>query len=198
MGLELIVQDYVQRYRESAREELEWFRSQPDLASAVDVAARAVNREGKRYSHQYKIKAGSISAARKRLGANLNRIETAQNFGVLVRTVQDILRPTDGVAELYVYDTALRIGAYLGHLPKQIFLHAGTRDGARALKLPADERFLYVSEMPDALRVLEPFEIEDVLCIYKDRFVDALAGQFTPPDFTWCYPEPEEPGARVR
>lgn len=194
MGLDTIVQDYVRRFQASARDELDWFRSQPDLATAVDIAARCVNREGKRFSHQYKIRTESIAAARKRLGANLARIEAATNFGVLIKTIQEILRPTDGVAELYVYDCALRIGAYLGHLPKQVFLHAGTRDGARALGLPAGERFLYMSEMPEELRVLEPNEVEDVLCIYKDEFVAALAGQFTPPKFTWCYPEPEEPG----
>lgn len=192
MGLELIVDDYIRRYRTSAQEELEWFRSQPDLQTAVDVAARAVNREGKRYSHQYKIRADSICSARQRLARDLDRIKGAANFGVLVRTIKEILNPTDGVAELYVYDCALRVGAFLGYLPKQIFLHAGTRDGARALGLEWKERFLYVSDMPEELRVLEPYEIEDVLCIYKDMFALALRGRFTPPEFTWCYPQPQE------
>jgi hypothetical protein len=46
--------------------------------------------------------------------------------------------------------------------------------------------------MPDELRVLEPYEIEDVLCIYKDMFALALTNRFTPPEFTWCYPQPQE------
>lgn len=192
MGLELIVDDYIRRYRASAQEELQWFRSQPDLETAVDVAARAVDHEGKRYSHQYKIRADSISSARQSLAKNLDRIKGAPNFGVLLRTLNEILGPTDGVAELYVYDCALRIGAFVGHLPKQIFLHAGTRDGARALGLKWKERFLYISDLPDELRVLEPYEIEDVLCIYKDKFALALGGRFTPPEFTWCYPQPRE------
>jgi hypothetical protein len=97
MGLELIVDDYIRRYRTSAQEELEWFRSQSDLPTAVDVAARAVNREGKRYSHQYKIRADSIRSARQRLARDLDRIKGAANFGVLVRTIKEILNPTDGV-----------------------------------------------------------------------------------------------------
>jgi len=42
------------------------------------------------------------------------------------------------------------------------------------------------------LQRLAPHEIEDVLCIYADRFKAAVRGEFTPPDHVWCYPIVEE------
>ncbi|MEK7411500.1 MAG: hypothetical protein AAB327_09000, partial [Actinomycetota bacterium] len=39
----------------------------------------------------------------------------------------------DDLGPLYVYDTALRIGAKKGQMPKVVYLHAGTREGAKKL-----------------------------------------------------------------
>ena len=72
-----------------------------------------------------------------------------------------------GLGELYVYDTALRIGAKLNLLPNKVYLHAGTRSGAEALGFDGKATVLNVSDLPRELQKLEPHEIEDVLCIFK-------------------------------
>jgi hypothetical protein len=69
-----------------------------------------------------------------------------------------------------VYDTSLRIGAKLGFEPKHVYLHAGTRVGARALGLDTSASYLRASELPAPLRALRPHEIEDALCIFKRQF----------------------------
>lgn len=73
------------------------------------------------------------------------------------------------IGPLTVYDVATRIGAYLDQQPKRIYLHAGTRGGARALGLDGNRRTLERSELPREFRRLTPAECEDVLCIYKDH-----------------------------
>ena len=69
-----------------------------------------------------------------------------------------------------VYDTVLRIGAKLDLFPDRVYLHCGTREGARALGLKWRDPWLKVDELPRELRRLKPHEIEDFLCIYKGEF----------------------------
>jgi hypothetical protein len=77
-----------------------------------------------------------------------------------------------GLGHLYTYDTALRIGAKLDLLPEKVYLHAGTRKGAKALGLDWKARALEVASIPDELHELEPREIEDFLCIYEEKLTD--------------------------
>lgn len=69
-----------------------------------------------------------------------------------------------------VYHTALHIGAKLGLKPDKIYLHRGTRAGARKLGVNTRSATLSVDSLPTPLRVLDPREAEDFLCIYKARF----------------------------
>jgi hypothetical protein len=82
--------------------------------------------------------------------------------------IQRALDSVRGIGELYEYDTALRIGSYLRKLPKRVYLHAGTRVGAKALGFDPKLRSLNPRALPLPLRELKPHELEDVLCIYKD------------------------------
>jgi hypothetical protein len=66
------------------------------------------------------------------------------------------------------HDTAFRIGAKLDLLPVKAYLHAGARVGARALGYDRRLPWIEVSDLPRQLRRLKPYEIEDLLCIYKD------------------------------
>ena len=73
-----------------------------------------------------------------------------------------------GIGELYIYDTSMRLGAYLGFLPTKVYLHAGTRKGAKALGFTNSDA-LEISELPTEFGRLDPHEVEDVLCIFKDE-----------------------------
>jgi hypothetical protein len=102
------------------------------------------------------------------------RLQHATSFDDLYRRVAVAIEPLDGIGELTVYDTALRIGAKLGHLPSKVYLHRGTRAGAKALGLNWKAKTLAVRELPAVLRVLPAHEIEDCLCIFKDRLGKAV------------------------
>jgi hypothetical protein len=69
----------------------------------------------------------------------LKRAET-KTFDDFFTLLEQLLAPIKGLGELYVYDTALRIGAKIGLLPRRVYLHAGTRVGARHLALMAKRR----------------------------------------------------------
>jgi hypothetical protein len=49
-----------------------------------------------------------------------------------------------------------------------VYLHSGTRDGARALGLGRGRDTLRKHELPREFEELTAAEIEDCLCIYKD------------------------------
>ena len=72
-----------------------------------------------------------------------------------------------GIDDLMVYDTAPRIGAFLGRMPTVAYLRGGTREGARAAGRDYRQPFLALRDLPRTLWPLEKHEIEDLLCIYK-------------------------------
>jgi hypothetical protein len=124
--------------------------------------------DGKRYHHQCRIPLAALqTATAKLLRAPLLK---AKDFDELLRVVARAIGPIQGIGALTVYDTALRIGAKLGLQPTRVYLHAGTRAGARILGLTWRAPYLEVAECPPELRVLAPHEIEDCLCIFKKRF----------------------------
>lgn len=112
-----------------------------------------------------------MQSAVKLLWEEINPIRKCNSFHDLWLTTKK-LRAIKGLGELYVYDTSLRIGAYLNLFPKKIYLHAGTRKGASNYGLEiANREWLEMTEMPVKLKELEPQEIEDILCIYKDKIL---------------------------
>ncbi|TXH74901.1 hypothetical protein [Thiobacillus sp.] len=168
MTLYDIVADYICRYRVDAEQEQRWFAIQRTLEKAVSRAALAVNQKGKRFSHQRRIPQAVLAESRRRLVASLPMLSKVQSFEALHETVAVVIGSIPGIGELTIYDTALRIGAKLQFEPNVVFLHAGTRTGARRMGLSVSRKFIPVAEFPRAFQKLKPREIEDVLCIYKD------------------------------
>jgi hypothetical protein len=147
---------------------LDWFRRQPTLESAIEKAALATNSKGKRYSHQCRLKKTALEEGRRVLLMNSKTIAQSKSFDDLFSLVETKAGGITGIGELYIYDTSLCIGVKLGLLPTKVYLHAGIRKGARALSFKGRARTLEVSELPSEFQQLEPLEIEDVLCIFKD------------------------------
>lgn len=170
MKLDAIVRTYISQIRPNAEAELDWFRQQPTLLAAIEKAALAVNSKGQRHSHQRRLTRPSLERACQVLLDNTRVIANTNSFDELFHLLDTLLRPIEGIGELYIYDTSLRIGAKLGVLPDKVYLHAGTRIGARALGLDHRGDVLDVQTLPRELRRLEPHEIEDLLCIFKDEF----------------------------
>ena len=168
-SLQLIVNDYVQHYRKQAAEELNFYRSIESLSEVIRVAANAVTADGKRHDHQRRIPGGALARFARALLAVKERIQNAQSFSMLHNVINNAASELKHIGRLTVYDTAIRIGIKLGLSPDHVYLHAGTRRGARFFNVETKEEHLPKSSFPAELDKLEPCEIEDLLCIYKDE-----------------------------
>src|SRR6202040_2897317 len=133
MKFDRIVRTYIRRIRPRAQAEIDWFADQRTLSNAIEKAGIAENSKGKRYSHQCRLKKSSIKRALCALQEASDEIGRARSFDDLFELIRAEVHSIPGIGELYVYDTSLRIGARLNVFPRRVYLHAGTRAGARAL-----------------------------------------------------------------
>ena len=161
-----VVQDYIRQYRANAGRELAFYRGMNSLDQAIEKAGNAECEDGTKYDHQWRIPTPTLARAAKALLAKRAEISKCSNFQNLIDLVKGTLGPMKGIGELALYDTALRIGARLEIEPEYVYLHRGTRKGAKALGLASRHKYLKVSELPKEFARLKPREIEDCLCIY--------------------------------
>lgn len=128
-----------------------------------------------RHGHQCRLPAAVLSEATQAILAFECEIEVVTNFDDLHALVCVACSSVHGTGPLYCYDVAHRIGLRLGIKPDLIYMHTGTREGAKALGIDVAGRVhIGVSDLPKPMRVLSAAEAEDVLCIYKSWFGDAL------------------------
>jgi hypothetical protein len=144
---------------------LRFYRIQRTLAAAVEKSAMAELPSGKRFSHQRRIPRATLLAAKAALVAV--DFSVCASFDELYDLVATTIGPIPGVGELTIYDTAHRLGAYLELSPNFVYVHAGVRDGLKALKIDHRRKKIAVSELPPAFGRLRPEQVEDCLCIYK-------------------------------
>lgn len=168
MDLQSYVQEFQEEEYQCLCEDVEYIKKLPSLPAAIEYAAMGRTPSGKRHSHQYKISRANLTAGKEILLANQEAIRNAQDFEALIETVGDLVGPIPGLGELYIYDTAFRIGVYLDKWPEKVYLHAGVRVGASALGLDSSRPTVEMSELPDELQRLPPYKVEDFLCLFKD------------------------------
>lgn len=176
--LKAIVADYVKWERRAARAERRWYANHPSLKSAVESAALAQGLVGEelhpgKHPHQWRLPHAALREARVRLMRRLPEIQRCRSFNDLHDLLLEVVAGVDGLGELYAYDTAARIGARLGLAPKQVYLHRGTREGARNLGFEPTRKAVRRNELPVELRALPADEIENLLCIYKAQLAGA-------------------------
>jgi hypothetical protein len=187
--LRAIASDYQQRHRRPAAKELRHFRILRTDEEAISKAALAQLPTGKRHPHQYRIPPTALQESEHRLLDNLPGLRRVESFDHLFELIAAIIQPIRGIGEVAVYDTALRVGARFGLEPSKVYLHAGTRLGAKALGLAWRNAALELTELPIELRTLTARELEDLLCIYKDEFSAGSSPRAT----TSCGPDEVRP-----
>jgi len=162
-----LVSSYRIHNRPSALAQKEFFQSRSTFREALHHASLAIDGRFKRYGHQRRIPISTLKQAQTVLESNSDGIKCAKSFFELHQLFESTVLLIRGIGDLYVYDTALRLGAHLGLKPEHVYLHAGTLAGARALGIRFASNILLVSEFPEPIQSLDPDEIEDFLCIYK-------------------------------
>jgi len=178
---DVLIRHYKATKRQKIKEQLEWFAQHSSLESAISDAAMAIDGRGKRFRHQHRIKRVVLQSAKEKLLSIESELVQCTSFEKLHALIASALESIVGAGNLYIYDVALRIGARIGDKPglrpQKVFLHAGTHKGAKALGLDSQFPWLEMNSLPDWLRELEPYEVEDFLCNYKDRFAGPGNGQ---------------------
>jgi len=166
-SFEAIVGDYNQRFRENAICEMRFYEKQPNLEEVVKLAGRAIVC-GRKHRHQWHLTNEALNRATRALLSRRGEFERCKkDFDDLLTLVEAATLHVKGVNEMYWYDTALRIGAFLGTAPERVYLHRGTREGAVALGFEGTRTSLAMSDLPSAFASLTAREAEDCLCIYK-------------------------------
>jgi hypothetical protein len=154
-------------------DEIDRFRNmRGGLATVIRAAAESRDEDGLPYPHQAKnwsFWPDSIPQAMAILPKAEARFQACEDFNAILELVTELVADIPGLRTLYCYDVAFRIGAFLGHFPERVFLHAGTREGAKRLGLPWRRGYLQVSELPEALRQRQPWEVENILCHHAKR-----------------------------
>lgn len=150
-----------------------------DLAEAID-ASLGLRDGDKIHDHQYRVGRKALSAAQSRLRRVKAEISTTRDFDKLHLIVERETHDVPRFGELATYDVAQRIGAFLKLAPEQVYLHAGTRDGAKAFGVTGDR--VAKSAFPKPLQELSAQEIEDFLCIFADQ----LRGRSSVSSHAWC------------
>lgn len=84
-----------------------------------------------------------------------------------MRVVENDLRAVRGVGKLRRYDSALGIAAWKRVMPPKVYLHASTRQGGEAIGLNTTQYAVETAELAAQFCRLNPFEIEDCLCVYN-------------------------------
>ena len=169
MNWEAIIRHYKAKHYPNHVAEMGWYRGQPSLRHAIGVAALAEDGRQKRFHHQRRLKRVALDKAKINLVRAEAKIENCRTFDELLTLLEELLVGVSGLGELYRYDTALRIGSWLGIQPDRVYLHAGTRVGATMLGIPRGLRSVENDRFPEPVRQLPATEIEDILCIYKGR-----------------------------
>ncbi len=143
---------------------------QRNIRDAIRVAALCINKDNKRHSHQYRLKQETLNATNEELQQISRKVRGVKTFDELYQLIMSL--DVYGLGRLTRYDIATRIGAYLNLYPDRVYLHAGTKAGAIKLLGKVNKDYLFKSDLPKPFRIksLEYHEIEDILCVFKDRF----------------------------
>lgn len=170
---------------------LDYYRSLPNLKSAIINGCSAkfkILYDGQEYElkhpHQEEFKdengnlRGVNNSVLSSMAANLTfkeqKLRGAKSFDEVYEIVKEC--KVAGFGELSIYDAAVRISAYLGFKPTQVFLHAGTRTGAKYLEEKgllgeslSQKDTLPVSDFPQPTQKLDALQLENFLCSFKDE-----------------------------
>jgi hypothetical protein len=162
-----IVNHYILKHRNGAREEMRDFENERSPSAAIRRAALCVTKNSKRHAHQRRIPKALLEQVEVRLQVVNRNLAKAADFATLHKIVDDEIGQIKGIGSLTVYDIAHRIGAYYRKAPEYVYLHAGTRIGATVFKIKGDS--FDPTILPKEFSCLSPAEIEDCLCIYKNE-----------------------------
>jgi hypothetical protein len=175
--LDDVVEDYLKRFDFSSAAAnhskghddpvVDFCREADCLATAVKRAVDGRRRDGKLFSKGSCVRTSSKQEMAEALLKRLPEVRKCRDFEQLFEVV-DACSPW-GIGPMSRYAVAERIGAYIKIKPKAfLYLHAGPAKGWKALTGRAAPSRVAVEALPKALRRIELYHVENLLCEYRD------------------------------
>jgi len=159
-----LVEKYRSNHLGRKQNELNRFQNMTSLEQVIEEIF--IDKRGNQYDHQRQGEATRERAIATLLSIS-DDIQRCQSFDELFNLIQiQVQERVENVGEMFTYDAALRIGAFLGFLPETVYLIRGARKGATALGLTNSLGFLRVENFPYELQSLQPHEIHHFLCVF--------------------------------
>jgi len=177
-------------HREFFQQYMKYYREQPSLSSLLKDATLGIIRieqaDNKtyyiRHPHQevFTDKEGNqrginvfiAKQVEHNLQARIEDLKKCSNFSQVIKIVEEC--KVKGFGDLSIYDTAVRIGTYLGIEPDKVYLHAGTRVGIKQLEEKgylvegsSKRKTIGLNEMPKEFGNLSADEIQHFACSKK-------------------------------
>jgi len=143
---------------------------QENIENAIKISVMSKNRENKIFPHQRRLKSIVLENYANILINTKDKIQNSKNFDELFNILNT--NKISGIAELTLYDIALRIGQYLKLFPEYIYIHAGTRIGLKnLLGVKMNKSVIGKNELlePFCSCNLNPMQLEDFFCYYKNE-----------------------------
>ena len=184
LELKNIINEYKKLKKEHPDLHIEYCLQQNSLEDTIKIAAQSVNHLNKIHPHQHRVGRKKLNKFANELVNHVSEFEKANNFDNVYNIISKV--NMHGIGALTCYDTALRICSKISYknnfFPDKIYLHAGTRIGAKKLignKKLKGKQFIYKNDLPDVLKnsELTPSELEDILCCFiaKGEFCSCLS-----------------------
>ncbi len=165
-----MVTEYEKELGDVMQRRHEFYAGLGSLEEAIRHATVGIQPNGKMNSHQRRLGYQLLERQAKVLVRIKDKLQAASTFDELHNLIAAKSLKRFGV--LARYDTAERLGAYLGIYPDRVYLHAGTKKGYRNLGLPNCGGIAEVEDFPKPIRRLSPADIENFLCHYQKRFLN--------------------------
>ncbi|MEH2411929.1 hypothetical protein [Nostoc sp.] len=177
-----IYNHYCKNVYPCAEEEYSWYKQADNLRDAVRKAFLSEDKQRKVDDHQRLVGRECLCLAAKIALEHFDTqcISDFDNFNSIHQFVEDVRnevrKEVKGFGELANYDVALRISQYLGIELHEVYLHAGTTIGFRALRLNIKNRgIIPVDKFPEPFNQLSGDHLENLLCIYQEVLADPSA-----------------------
>lgn len=171
-NLNELIKDYIESKGKGLEELKKFYAIPKNEELLIMLACLSIDSSGKKHSHQKRIEPKSLIDAGNLLLQFANEIKEFKDFESLHEFIVNKTKEIKKFGELCSYDTALRISFNLNILPTKVYLHAGAKEGAKNLKWEIKTKIIETCEIPEIhnmLNILEPYEIENFLCIYEEE-----------------------------
>lgn len=170
--LQALVDDYVKnQYSQEQLKSLGYYTTLKDNPQEFcHKIAYAITSDGTTHFHQRRLNLKTKAALEQYLMELFPELTSVNDFDELKRRVH-----LKGMGDLAAYDTALRIGHTIGVYPKKFYFHRGAKEGYKNLCGPQKVRgrnCTDMAELPEELQMLEPIDVENFFCIYKDDIAE--------------------------